>query len=318
MRSAARKPKAPAARLSARSSAWLLFAVGALSCTTAGSTWMNQPLSTGAWGDDPPPLASAHSSINDDPKAAPPAKVRAQVISDAPPLANDDRFVPFAAGSASSSAPTSISAGPPAAKLNPRAPGGRLLGTFRNTYYDFPSESDFSGESVPLKDPRCKTIKRVARAFFESLCVQGSGTLSSGSTVSFAKRDCECAELCPRTGQHICFDELDAKAYPWGRGATGRAITPLSTVAVDSDLIPLDTPLYIPEYDGIPRDPAQSATHDGCFVAQDRGVRVKGEHVDVFTGHREITALWNSLVPSNRGVTVIVDHPRCARATPSR
>jgi len=276
---------------------------------------MNQPLSTGAWGDAPPPAASAGSSLDDDPRAVPPAKVSSRVISDAPP--SDDGFVPFTPSSASSGSTTVVSSAP-SVKLNPRAPGGRTLGTFRNTYYDFPSESDFTGETVALKNPRCKTIKNVARTFYESLCVQGSGTLSSGSTVSFAKRDCECAELCPRTGQHICFDELDAKAYPWGRGATGRAITPLSTVAVDSDLIPLDTPLYIPEYDGIPRDPAQSATHDGCFVAQDRGVRVKGEHVDVFTGHREITALWNSLVPSNRGVTVIVDHPRCARATPSR
>ena len=277
---------------------------------------MNQPLSTGAWGDEPPPAASVGSSLNDDPKALPPAKVRSRVISDAP--ASDDRFLPITPGSASSAPVSSIGTVPPAVKLRPRAPGGRLLGTFRNTYYDFPSESDFSGETVALKDPRCKTIKRVARSFYESVCVQGSGTLSTGSTVSFAKRDCECAELCPRTDQHICFDQLDSKTYPWGRGATGRAITPLLTVAVDTDLIPLDTPVYIPEYDGMPRDPAQSAVHDGCFIAQDRGVRVKGEHVDLFTGHREITALWNSLVPSNRGVTVLVDHPRCARATPPR
>jgi len=235
------------------------------------------------------------------------------VISDAPP--SDDGFVPFTPGAVSSG---SVGVPLPAPKLNARAPGGRVVGTFRNTYYDFPSESDFTGENVALKSPSCKTIKSVARTFYESLCVQGSGTLSSGSTVSFAKRDCECAELCPRTGQHICFDELDAKAYPWGRGATGRAITPLLTIAVDSDLIALDTPVYIPEYDGIPRDPQRSAVHDGCFIAQDRGVRVKGEHVDVFTGHREITALWNGLVPSNRGVTVIVDHPRCARGAPSR
>ncbi|HEY3255836.1 MAG TPA: 3D domain-containing protein [Polyangiaceae bacterium] len=285
------------------------------SCTTAGSAWMDQPLSTGAWGDDPPPASSAiHTSV-DDPKGQPPPGVRSRVISDAP--AEDDHFVPFTPSSASSA--TAVGNGPaPAVRLNPRAPGGRVLGTFRNTYYDFPSESDFSGETVALKNPSCKTIKSVARAFYESLCVQGSGTLASGSTVSFAKRDCECAALCPRTGQHICFDELDAKTYPWGRGATGRAITPLLTIAVDSDLIPLDTAVYIPEYDGIPRDPAKSAVHDGCFIAQDRGVRVKGEHVDVFTGQREITALWNSLVPSNRGVTLIVDHPRCARATPSR
>jgi 3D (Asp-Asp-Asp) domain-containing protein len=303
--------------------AWLSLAAAACSCNTAGSTWMNQPLSTGAWGDSPASEGSARGTSQDDPRASPPPRVQSRVLSDAPP--SDDRFVPLSPGTASSSSPASITA--PAVKLtpsgvtkrvNPRAPGGRVLGTFRNTYYDFPSESDFSGETVALKNPRCKTIKKVARTFYESLCVQGSGTLSSGSTVSFAKRDCECAELCPRTGQHICFDELDSKTYPWGRGATGRAITPLLTVAVDSDLVPLDTPVYIPEYDGIPRDPARSTSHDGCFIAQDRGVRVKGEHVDVFTGHREITALWNNLVPSNRGVTVIVDHPRCARIAPSR
>ncbi|HYP99738.1 MAG TPA: 3D domain-containing protein [Polyangiaceae bacterium] len=293
---------------------WLSLAASAWSCATAGNTWMNQPLSTGAWGDDAPPANSAQSENLDDPKAVPPARVQSRVLSDAPP--NDDRFTPLTPSTASSGSPTAISS--PPVKLNPRATGGRVLGTFRNTYYDFPSEADFSGETVSLKNPRCKTIKSVARTFYESLCVQGSGTLSSGSTVSFAKRDCECAELCPRTGQHICFDELDSKTYPWGRGATGRAITPLVTIAVDSDLIPLDTPVYIPEYDGIPRDPARSTTHDGCFIAQDRGVRVKGEHVDVFTGHREITALWNNLVPSNRGVTVIVDHPRCARVAPSR
>jgi 3D (Asp-Asp-Asp) domain-containing protein len=293
--------------------AWLALAASLWSCTTAGSAWMNQPLSTGAWGDDPPPAGSAHGTTRDEPKALPPERVQSRVISEAPP--SDDGFVPFTPGAASSG---SVSVPIPAAKLNARAPGGRVVGTFRNTYYDFPSESDFSGESVALKSPSCKTIKSVARTFYESLCVQGSGTLSSGSTVSFAKRDCECAELCPRTGQHICFDELDSKAYPWGRGATGRAITPLLTIAVDSDLVALDTPVYIPEYDGIPRDAQRSRVHDGCFIAQDRGVRVKGEHVDVFTGHREITALWNALVPSNRGVTVIVDHPRCLHVAPSR
>ncbi|HKO50486.1 MAG TPA: hypothetical protein VJV79_22340, partial [Polyangiaceae bacterium] len=216
-------------------SAWPLLALGAWSCTTAGSAWMNQPLSTGAWGDDPAPEGSAASKGPDDPKAQPPPGVRSRVISDTP--VNDDRFVPFTpgfSGSAPAAASVSLGSKVPPARLNARAPGGRVLGTYRNTYYDFPSESDFSGESVPLKDPRCKTIKSVARAFYESLCVQGSGTLSRGSTVSFAKRDCECAELCPRTGQHICFDELDSKAFPWGRGATGRAITPLLTIAVDS------------------------------------------------------------------------------------
>jgi 3D (Asp-Asp-Asp) domain-containing protein len=190
---------------------------------------------------------------------------------------------------------------------------GKVLGTFKNTYYDFPSENDFDGETVSLMNASCKPIVSVPRKFYESVCVQGSGTLKSGGTVSFAKRDCSCAAECPRTGQHICFDLLDKQQFPWGRGATGKGITPLLTVAVDSSIIPLGTPLYIPEYDGVARDASGSGRHDGCFIAEDRGLAVKGDHVDIFTGYREITLLWNRLVPSNRGVTVVVDSPRCKR-----
>ncbi len=190
---------------------------------------------------------------------------------------------------------------------------GKVLGTFRNTYYDFPSEADFDGAPVGLMGMDCRPIASVPRAFYESVCVQGSGTLKSGGTVSFAKRDCACAAECPRTAQHICFDLLDANKFPWGRGATGKPITPLVTVAVDSQVIPLGTPLYIPDYDGIPRDPAGRSVHDGCFIAEDRGMSVKGEHVDVFTGHRSTTQLWNRLVPTGKGVTVVLESPRCTR-----
>ena len=292
--------------MNARSSLWLLLSGTVCACSTSGNTWLNEPMQTYAWEHDPAPAPSTVSTSEADPKAAVPEGVQSRVISDAPNT--DDRFITPA------QAPDAPAAAGTPRIVNPVAAGGRVLGAFRNTYYDFPSEADFSGDTVALKNGKCKTIKTVARSFYEAVCVQGSGTLSSGSTVSFAKRDCDCAELCPRTGQHICFDELDAKAFPWGRGATGRAITPLLTVAVDSDLVPLDTPVYIPEFDGVPRDASRTALHDGCFIAQDRGVRVKGEHVDIFTGHREITALWNSLVPSNRGVTIVLDSPHCARA----
>jgi 3D (Asp-Asp-Asp) domain-containing protein len=194
---------------------------------------------------------------------------------------------------------------------------GKVLGKFRNTYYDFPAESEFKGASVALKNPSCETIKQVPRGFFEAVCVQGSGTLSNRQTVSFAKRDCGCAEVCPKTGQKICFDTLDPNKFPYGRGATGNPITPLYSVAVDTSVIPLGTTIYIPELDGMPRDSQASGLHDGCFQAQDRGLRVKGKHVDVFTGDPGMTRLWNKLVPSNQGVTVVLKSPRCAHAKTS-
>jgi hypothetical protein len=249
----------------------------------------------------PPPLEGESSRQ----PGAPPRSTRTQVIGEAP--APDSSLA--ATGAANTPGGYTRGSGPGKPQL-----AGKVLGTFKNTYYDFPSESDFEGEAVNLMNASCKAIVSVPRTFYESVCVQGSGTLKSGGTVSFAKRDCSCAAECPRTGQHICFDLLDKQQFPWGRGAMGKGITPLVSVAVDSTIIPLGTPLYIPEYDGIARDSSGTTRHDGCFLAEDRGLAVKGQHVDVFTGHRETTQLWNRLVPSNSGVTVVVDSPHCKRA----
>jgi 3D (Asp-Asp-Asp) domain-containing protein len=271
----------------------LLLAGAAAACTTAGSTWMAQPLTSN--DESSVELASASSGTEGKGVAGKGFAREPRVISEGPIDETPEER------QARTQRPTKLE--------------GRVLGSFRNTYYDFPNEADYQGETVTLKDGACKTIKDVPRGFYEAVCVQGSGTISTGATVSFAKRDCECAPVCPRTSQHICFEQLDAKRFPWGRGATGQAITPLITVAVDSEVIPLNTPVYIPQFDGLPRDLGQTAFHDGCFIAQDRGLRVKGKHVDVFTGDEALTKVWNGLVPSNKGVTVVLDNPRCARAT---
>ena len=190
--------------------------------------------------------------------------------------------------------------------------GGHVLGTFRNTYYDFPTEAEHSGPAVSLMNASCQPIAKVPRGFYEAVCVQGSGSLKAGGTVSFSKRDCACAEVCPRTGQKICFDALDKVTFPFGRGAAGTAITPLRTIAADTAVLPMGTVVYIPELDGAPRGETGEAM-DGCFVVEDRGLRVKGEHVDIFTGFSAQTVLLNERVPSNQGVTVVVEAPRCAR-----
>jgi len=189
-----------------------------------------------------------------------------------------------------------------------RAPAGRVIGKFRNTYYDFPREQDYSGDGVDVMNAQCQSIAKVPRGFHDAVCVQGSGSLKRGGTISFAKRDCDCAQLCPRTQQKICFDALDPQAFPWGRGAAGKPIAPLRSVAADTGVLPLGTVIYLPELDG-----AGEPASDGCFVVEDRGVRVQGEHVDIFTGHPGQTAILNQQVPSNQGVTVVVDVPKCAR-----
>jgi 3D (Asp-Asp-Asp) domain-containing protein len=181
---------------------------------------------------------------------------------------------------------------------------------FRNTYYDFPREKEGT-KDAKLFDARCETIAMVPTAFHDQLCVQGSGRLASGATVSFAKRDCSCAAVCPRTGQKICFERLDPAKFPHGRGAMGTAITPLRTIAVDPAVIPLGTVVFIPSYVGMARP--DGSRHDGCFVAEDRGIKVVGKQIDLFTGDPDVTSKWNVMVPSNQGVAVRVADPRCKR-----
>jgi 3D (Asp-Asp-Asp) domain-containing protein len=219
------------------------------------------------------------------------------------------------------------SAGEPAAPVAPRGaslpPGDRddsipqvvlaeepAAPIFRNTYYDFPREGVGAKDSTVF-DATCAPIARVTTEFHDRVCVQGSGRLASGATVSFAKRGCSCAAVCPRSGQQICYERLDPARFPSGRGALGKPITPLRTVAVDSRVIPLGTSIFVSAYVGLPRP--DGTRHDGCFVAEDRGIRVIGRQIDVFTGDPALTAQWNALVPSNRGVQVVTNDARCRR-----
>jgi 3D (Asp-Asp-Asp) domain-containing protein len=179
---------------------------------------------------------------------------------------------------------------------------------WRNTYYDFPHEGA-GARTATVFDAACHPIAQVTKEFHDKVCVQGSGRLAGGATISFAKRGCACAATCPRTDQKICFEKLDPARFPHGRGATGGSITPFRSVAVDPAIVPLGTVLFIPEYQGLRR--LDGTPHDGCFVAEDRGMKVVGRHVDVFTGSEEGTMAWNRAVPSNEGVHVLVDAAAC-------
>lgn len=198
----------------------------------------------------------------------------------------------------------------------PPPSSGRLLGTFRNTYYSFPDAADFTGADATLYDAACTPIATVPKDFHDRLCVQGSGRIAGGRTVSFAKRGCDCASLCPRTGQKICYEALDPARFPWGRGAAGKPITPFRSIAVDTSIIPLGTPVFISAFAG--KATPDGWIHDGCFVAIDRGLKVVGQSVDVFTGSEKSTATWNALVGTGVGVEIYADDARCRADSPPR
>ncbi len=83
-----------------------------------------------------------------------------------------------------------------------------------------------------------------------------------------------------RYGYGTCFQQVDTKEFPFGRGAGLRALIPFKSVAVDPTLIQLGEPLYLPELDGVLLP--DGSIHDGCVRADDVGGAIKKRHMDFF------------------------------------
>ena len=70
------------------------------------------------------------------------------------------------------------------------------------------------------------------------------------------------------------------KFYPGKQGSrfcpgSSRPLHPYRTVAVDPELIPLGSPLYLETYRAL-------GLGDGCMLASDTGGAIRGRHIDVF------------------------------------
>ena len=197
----------------------------------------------------------------------------------------------------------------------PDLPDNRVaLGTVWNTYYWLADEAEHPGaKTVELLDPACEPVATVSEDYADALCIEGSGKLEDGTIVNYAEL-CDCGRPCS-SGAIICWSALDGAAFPWGQGAFGNALEPLRSLAVDPDFVPLRTPIYIEEFDGIEIPDIGGVgpfTHDGCFRADDTGGAIDDNHIDVFAG---TTPMWRHLegvYPTRSELTAFTGVGKCA------
>lgn len=73
---------------------------------------------------------------------------------------------------------------------------------------------------------------------------------------------------------------------PFGDGVQRYILSPFRTIAVDPDVIPYGTAIYIPSARGLPFNlpTGERRIHDGYFFAADTGGLIHGNHIDVFLG----------------------------------
>jgi 3D (Asp-Asp-Asp) domain-containing protein len=160
-----------------------------------------------------------------------------------------------------------------------RPAAGASRGEFQLTYYYITAEEDFAGAAdTAIYDVSGAIIDRVPAKFATSLELEGTGRLSDGRVVNSAAGAC--------SGKRTaCYRVVDAQ-HPWGDGVQDRALVPFRTIAVDRNVIPYGTRLYIPELDGVvvPGEaPWGGFVHDGCVIAGDAGGRIIGAHIDLFS-----------------------------------
>ncbi len=154
---------------------------------------------------------------------------------------------------------------------------------------------------VDLYTPMGFFLGRVTEQLAWAVRLEGSLLMEDGRVISYAGK---CA-----FGYGTCFEQLDVRQHPFGRGAGRRPLTPFKSVAVDPRLVPIGEPLYIPEFDGMVLP--DGSIHDGCVRADDTGGGIKKRKMDFFV----VTyGNFRFLLDQLQGVTWITPHieaPRC-------
>jgi 3D (Asp-Asp-Asp) domain-containing protein len=183
-----------------------------------------------------------------------------------------------------------------------------------NTYYYVSAEPQTAtGPTTTLYSASCQPIAEVPASYSDRACIEGTGRLKDGRMVNYAST-CNCGRPCP-TGGTVCWSVLDTDQFPWGKGARNNPLAPMRSLAVDRARFQIGTTLYIPAWQGI-EVPSMGGingfVHDGCFRADDVGGAIRGVHIDIFTGPRELARYFEGIVPTRTNMQAQPGGNRCA------
>lgn len=172
----------------------------------------------------------------------------------------------------------------------------------REEDFDEPDEIEFADpDAVDIYTRDGLFLGTIPEDFHWHLRMEGSGLMLDGRVINYAGR---CAY-----GTGTCYETLDVRSHPFGRGARRRPLVPFKSVAVDPRLVPIGEPLYIPEFDGM-RLP-DGSVHDGCVRADDTGGGIKLRKLDFFVvTYGNFRFLLSELWGVN-WITPQLEHPRC-------
>jgi 3D (Asp-Asp-Asp) domain-containing protein len=165
-------------------------------------------------------------------------------------------------------------------------PGLTKIGELKPTFYWVAlEENDGQPRDKPLKDKDGNVIATVSAKFLAGLRMEGTGRFLDGRIINFHVRiDGEIRwRWCPPSA-------------PYGYGLEDYVLKPFKSVAVDPQVVPIPSRIFIPAAVGM-RLP-DGSLHDGYFEAIDIGSAIQNKRIDMFTAYGD-----QSIVFRRHGIT---------------
>ncbi len=165
-------------------------------------------------------------------------------------------------------------------------PGLRKIGDLKPTFYWVAlEEEDGQPRDKILRDKDGNILARVSAKFLAGLKMEGTGKFLDGRIINFHVR----------VGGEIRWRWCPPSA-PYGYGLEDYVLKPFRSVAVDPNVVPIPSKIFIPVAVGA-RLP-DGSIHDGYFEAIDIGAAIQNKRIDMFTAYGD-----QSVVFRRHGIT---------------
>lgn len=167
------------------------------------------------------------------------------------------------------------------------------VGDLKPTFYWVGIEPvDHQPKKNPLLDVNNRVLANVSDSFFKTIRLEGTGKMLDGRIINFHVR----------VGEEIKWRVCPPSA-PYGYGLEDYVLKPFHSVAVDPNVIPIPSRVYIPAAKGV-RLP-DGSIHDGYFEAVDIGSAIQEKRIDVFTAYGDQSAVFERAGFTNMKATPV-------------
>jgi 3D (Asp-Asp-Asp) domain-containing protein len=169
------------------------------------------------------------------------------------------------------------------------------LGQVEPTFYWISIEpNDGQPKTQDVLDESGNLINQVSVGYMATLRMEGTGKLLDGRVINFKSK------ITHPDGTTEIRYRVCGPSAPYGYGYQDIPLVPYRSVAVDPNIIPIGSTIFVPAAKGVVLP--DGTIHDGLFQAVDVGDLIVALHIDFFTAFGDNSAIFeqNGLISGQK------------------